>query len=140
MCFSNELISQNYLHSWKLPSTKRNRQNQSSKIVVKCPNVLTVRDDNKAGLVDGAGRHSCYYNRLVRDAPLIRRHLDKTQNGGSMVKNLLAMQEIWVQSLGWEDPLEKEMATHSNNLAWEIPWTEEPDGLHSMWSQESNTA
>ena len=57
-----------------------------------------------------------------------------------MVKNLLAMQEIWVQSLGWEDPLEKEMATHSNNLAWEIPWTEEPDGLHFMWSQESNTA
>ena len=45
------------------------------------------------------------------------------------VKNLPAMQETWVQSLGWEDPLEKEMATHSSILAWEIPWTEELDGL-----------
>ena len=46
-----------------------------------------------------------------------------------MVKNLPAMQESWVQSLGQEDFLEKEMATHSSMLAWEIPWTEEPDGL-----------
>ena len=45
-----------------------------------------------------------------------------------MVKNLLAMQEILVQSLGWEDPLEKGMATHSNILAWRIPSTEEPGG------------
>ena len=43
-----------------------------------------------------------------------------------MVKNLPAVQEIWVQSLVREDPLEKEMATHSNILVWEIPWTEEP--------------
>ena len=42
------------------------------------------------------------------------------------------MREMWVQSLGWEDPLEKEMATHSNILAWEIPWTEEPGRLQSM--------
>ena len=46
-----------------------------------------------------------------------------------MVKNLSAMQETLVQSLGWEDPLEKEMATHSSILAWEIPWTEEPGRL-----------
>ena len=46
-----------------------------------------------------------------------------------------AMQEIWVQSLGWEDPLEKEMATHSSILAWEIPWTEGSGGLQSMGSQ-----
>ena len=45
------------------------------------------------------------------------------------------MQEIWVQSLGQEDPLEKKMATHSNILAWEIPWTEEPGELQSMGSQ-----
>ena len=51
------------------------------------------------------------------------------------VKNLPAMQETWVRSLGWEDPLEKEMATHSNILAWRIPWTEEPCGLQSMGSQ-----
>ena len=54
---------------------------------------------------------------------------------GSAVKNLSAMQETWVQSLGWEDPLEKETASHSNILAWEIPWTEEPGGPQSMGSQ-----
>ena len=44
----------------------------------------------------------------------------------------LPMQEMWVRSLGQEDPLEKEMATHSSILAWEIPWTEEPGGLHGV--------
>ena len=52
-----------------------------------------------------------------------------------MVKNLPAMWEAWVQSLGWEDPLEKEMATFSSILAWKIPWTEEPGGLQSMGLQ-----
>ena len=52
-----------------------------------------------------------------------------------MVKNLPAMQETWVQSLGWEDPLEKEMATHYSILAWRIPWTEEPGRLQYMGSQ-----
>ena len=56
-------------------------------------------------------------------------------SGGSVVKNLAAMQETWVQSLGWEDPLKKEMVTHSSILAWRIPWTEEPGGLQSMGSQ-----
>ena len=51
------------------------------------------------------------------------------------VKNLPARHETRVQSLGWEDPLEKEMATHSSILAWEIPWTEEPGRLQSMGSQ-----
>ena len=52
-----------------------------------------------------------------------------------MVKNLPAVQETWVRSLGQEDLLEKEMATHSSILAWEIPWTEEPGGLQSSGSQ-----
>ena len=52
-----------------------------------------------------------------------------------MAKNLPAMQENWVQSLGWEDPLEEGTATHSSILAWRIPWTEEPGGLPSMESQ-----
>ena len=52
-----------------------------------------------------------------------------------MVKSLPVIQETQVPSLGQEDPLEKEMATHSSILAWEIPWTEEPDGLQSMGSQ-----
>ena len=61
------------------------------------------------------------------------------QSGASLVaqtvKNLPAMQENQVQSLGWEDPLEKGMATHFNILAWKIPWTEEPGGLQSMGSK-----
>ena len=51
------------------------------------------------------------------------------------VKNLPATQETWVQSLGQEDPLEKEMATNAGIFAWRIPWTEEPGGLQSMGSQ-----
>ena len=51
------------------------------------------------------------------------------------VKNLPAVQETWVQSLGGEDPLEKGMATHSSILAWRIPWTEEPGGLQFMGLQ-----
>ena len=49
-----------------------------------------------------------------------------------MVKHLPAMQETQVQSLGWEDPLEKEMATHSSTLVWKTPWTEGPDRLQFM--------
>ena len=52
-----------------------------------------------------------------------------------MVKRLSTMRETWVRSLGWEDPLEKEMAIHSRTIAWEIPWMEEPGGLQSIGSQ-----
>ena len=51
------------------------------------------------------------------------------------MKNPLAMHETWVLSLGWEDPLEMEMATHSSILAWETPWAEEPGGLQFLGSQ-----
>ena len=52
-----------------------------------------------------------------------------------MVKRLSRMQETWVRALGWEDPLEKEMAIHSSTIAWKIPWTEGPGRLQSMGSQ-----
>ena len=67
-----------------------------------------------------------------------RTKFDKAQASliAQLVKNLAAMQETWVQFLSQEDPLEKEMVTHSNILAWRIPWTEEPGGLQSMGSQE----
>ena len=55
------------------------------------------------------------------------------------VKNLPAIWETQVQSMGWEDPLEKEMATYSYILAWEIPWTEKPGRVQSIGSQESDT-
>jgi len=54
-------------------------------------------------------------------------------------KTHLLMQKMWVQSLGHGDPLEKEMATHSSILAWEIPWTEEPGWLRYMGSQKSRS-
>ena len=56
-----------------------------------------------------------------------------------LVNNLPAMQETWVLLLGWRDPLEKEMATHTSILTWRIPRTEEPGGPQSMGSQESDT-
>ena len=62
----------------------------------------------------------------------------RTSLVAEIVKNLLAIQETWVQSMGQEDPLEKRMATHSSILAWDILWTGEPGGLQSMGSQESD--
>ena len=61
------------------------------------------------------------------------------QNPSLLPLNNLLAKQMWVQSLGWEDPLEKEMATHSSILAWEIPWTEEPGRLQSMGLQKSRT-
>ena len=71
-------------------------------------------------------------------------HCDLLWNEGAslvtqMVKNLPAMLEIWVRSLGWENPLEKGMATHSSILAWRITRTEEPGGLQAMDRQELDT-
>ena len=62
--------------------------------------------------------------------------MDKISLVAQMVKNLPAMPETWIQSLGQEDPLEKGMATHSSILAWRIPWTEKPGRLQSMGLQK----
>ena len=62
-------------------------------------------------------------------------HYARTSLVAQMLKRLPTMQETQVQSLGWEDPLEKEMATHSSILAWKISWTEERGGLQSIGSQ-----
>ena len=61
--------------------------------------------------------------------------MQRTSLVAQMVKNLPAMQETWVWSLGSEDPLEKGMATHSSILAWKIPWAEKPSGLQSILPQ-----
>ena len=66
-------------------------------------------------------------------------HLHLSSQGGSVVKNQPAKQEMWVPSLGQEDALEKEMATHSSILAWRIPRMEEPGGLQSMGVTKSWT-
>ena len=70
---------------------------------------------------------------------MIKIRISVTFGVAQRLKRLPPMWETRVQSLGREDPLEKEMATHSSILAWRIPWTEEPGGLQSMRSQESNT-
>ena len=62
-------------------------------------------------------------------------HLASTSLVAQRLNRRLAMRKIWVRSLGREDPLEKEMATHSSILAWKIPWTEKPGGLWSLGSQ-----
>ena len=85
-----------------------------------------------------------YTNRYVH-CSIIYNGQDNGSNQGFMhgwvdkdviyIKHLPTMQETWVQSLGWEDPLEKGMATHSSTLAWKIPWTEKPGRLQFMGSQ-----
>ena len=88
----------------------------------------------RAGLV-----YSAYLSNLELGRASTERSLVKYWEGASlvaqMVKRLPAMRETWVWSLGWEDPLNKEMALHSSILAWRIPWTEDPGRLQSMQSQ-----
>ena len=69
--------------------------------------------------------------------PWLWNETDLTSLVAQTVKHLPTMQETQVQSLGREDPLEKEMATHSSTLAWKIPWTEKPSRLQSMGSQRA---
>ena len=85
-----------------------------------------------SGLMQGRGTECSSVNRgpfkgdpIILGASLV----------AQMVKHLLTMWETWVRSLGWEDPLEKGIATHSSIHAWKIPWTKEPGGLQSMGSQ-----
>ena len=71
------------------------------------------------------------------ESVLNSKYIKRVSLMAQMVKNLPTLREAWVRSLGWEDPLEKRMATHSSILAWRIPWTEEPGGLQSMGSQRA---
>ena len=70
-----------------------------------------------------------------KESQLLTVHVISSSLVAKRLKRLPLMRETWVRSLGWEDPLEKEMATHSSTLAWRIPWTEEPGGLQSMGLQ-----
>ena len=82
-------------------------------------------------------RYPCHSERTSMDTLLLAA-VPKTSQVALVAKNRLLMQEMWemwVRSVGREDPLEKEMTTHSSILAWRIPWTEEPGGLQSMGSQ-----
>ena len=85
--------------------------------------------------------HGCapvnlYLEKQIADCSLLTPVLeDSASLVAQKVKNLPAMQKAWVQSLGWEDSMDKEMATHSGILAWRIPWTEEPGRLQSMGLQ-----
>ena len=79
-----------------------------------------------------------FSSRTLSDHLILITHKMKGFPGRSVVKNLPAMPVTWVRSLGREDPLKKEVATHSGILAWKIPWTEEPGRLQSMRLQESD--
>ena len=85
----------------------------------------------KKGVGDRGGRGNQGMMRTLKLYFVIYR----TSLVAQMVKRLSTLRETRVQSLGWEDPLEKEMAIHSSTLAWKIPWTEEPSRLQSMGSQ-----
>ena len=75
----------------------------------------------------------CYHVIIVSLIEILNKHqFSRATPGGSRVKNMPVMQEIQVQSLGWEDPLEKGMATRPSILTWRIAWTEEPGSLRSM--------
>ena len=92
---------------------------------------------------------TCLSNQVDPAVPLLRELLNSKEEGNlincwasliaQLAKNLPAMQETQVQFLFRQDPLKKEMATHSSILVWRIPWAEEPGGLQSMGSQESET-
>ena len=82
-------------------------------------------------------RNNRFPNRVITEIILSTKSMGFP--GGSVVKNLPAKHETLVRSLGQEDPLEKEKATHSTILAWRIPWTEEPGRLQSMRLQKSQT-
>ena len=90
------------------------------------------KDWREEDLAPGQGHQQGRGRAALKSLP---EHFSRLIPGVSEVKHLPAMQETWVQSLGQEDPLEKEMATHSNILAWRIPWTEETGGLQSTGSQ-----
>ena len=98
--------------------------------------VLTVKVVDFIGSTEGETEHQNGLCKTICKAINIRNEWASLV--AQWVKHLPVMQEIWVQYLGQEDPLEKEMATHSSILAWEIPWTEEHGGLQPLESQESD--
>ena len=123
-----------------------------------CPKNLTVLgmytcfSALTSGLSSLALHHSCaYFSQAIFKAVFMLSEVriffknhsivdSPTSLVALLVKNLPAVQETRVQFLGWEDPLEEEMATHFSVLAWKIPWAEEPGRLQPMVSQELNTA
>ena len=96
---------------------------------------LSGKPGQRTGLILRRGKQRSTFSCLQSQVPTMPHILAKVFPITQMVKNLPAMQETQVRSLGWEDPLEKGMAIHSSILAWRIPWTEEPVGLQSMGSQ-----
>ena len=86
---------------------------------------------------DKEGWHAAVHGVTVRHDTVTEQqgNNEKKEAWGFWIKHLHAMRETGVQSVGWEDPLEKAMAPHSSTLAWKIPWMEEPGGLQSMGSQ-----
>ena len=96
--------------------------------------IFPTQDQTRVSCIVGG----FFTNWAIREAPILwlPSYLSHIYSlAAQRLKRLSAMWETWVQSLGWKDPLEKEMATHSSILAWRIPWTKEPGGLQSTGLQ-----
>ena len=103
-----------------------------AKLVCVCGGGVILEDNSKRRI------YKCLINTDILEN-LHDSTIERVSLVAQSVKNLPAMQETWVQFLGQQDPLEKEMATHPSILAWRIPWREEPSRLQSMVSQELHT-
>ena len=108
-----------------------------------CCHLLVPPNDLQEAFLSLVDNHNlwhdfCYFFLQFGHLIMLTRH-DCASLVAQMVKNLPAMWETWVQSLGWEEALEKGMATHSSILAWRIPWIEEVGGQQSMRSQRDTT-
>ena len=135
----NPFLLQTFSHYPSLPKTDRQTHTHHNR-----PAILSSQEFFiDFGLVSRVHQLPCHFFVIFRIQERESAAHSVGFPGGSAVKNLPAMQEpqeTWVRSLGQEDPLEQEMATHSSILAWRIPWTEEPSGLQSIESQRVRQA
>ena len=106
-------------------------------IYIKCNLLSHKKDQIWVNCSEVDEPRTCYteWRRSEREKQILNINAYGTSLVAQMVKHLSTMRETWVQSLGWEDLLEKEMAIHSSTIAWKIPWTEEPGRLQPMGSQ-----
>ena len=114
-------------HNWATFTCTHWRRNWQPTLAWRIPGI------GEPGGLPSMGSHRVGHNWC--DLAAAAAHAPRAFVVAQMVKILSVMQEVWVQSLSQEDPLEKGMANHSSILAWRIPWTEKPGGLQSIWSQ-----
>ena len=131
--FVYESVLPSHLSPYSTPAWSRKMATRSSILAWKIP--WTETPDRLQSMQLQRFRHDWateYAHHVENNSPILFHLICTTVLMAQMVKNLSTVQETWVQFLGWKDPLEKGMTTHSSILAWRIPWTEEPGRLQSM--------